>query len=267
MVAPVIAMSGIDASIFLSPERKVRKTSHQVQIGKQNKRKSKAIHAQAHMHATPLVSEERAMPREDRQKIAHVIAQVHREFSAWGYGVTLSKNTINRYVALGMVGTFPLARRFKGMMPRHAFELLVLAGESYFQICSVNSIDTKQSKLMMAVNTCCGVAPAECRTMHSVYHQVMKLTNVSLNADVPPAVKDRRVQWTTYANLDAWFDNFWAFLIKFDFAGIENNGAELMFMEAQLRWIKNINKTEVSLDAHNTKADGRPAVLFHNPSN
>jgi len=61
--------------------------------------------------------------------------------------------------------------------------------------------------------------------------------------------------------------NFWAFLIKFDFAGIGDNGAELTFMEAQLLWIKNINKTEVSIDAHNTKADGRPAVLFHDPNN
>ena len=103
--------------------------------------------------------------------------------------------------------------------------------------------------------------------MHSVYGQVMKSTNVSLNADVPPVVEERRVQWTTYANLDAWFDNFWAFMIKFDFSGIEDNGAELTFMEAQLRWIKNINKTEVSLDARNTKADGRPAVSFHDPSN
>ena len=93
-------------------------------------------------------------------------------------------------------------------MPRHAFELLVLAVESYVQICNVNSNDTKWSTLMMAVNTCCGVAPAECRTTHSVYDRVMKSTNVSLNADVSPAVKERRVRWMTYANLDALFDNF-----------------------------------------------------------
>jgi hypothetical protein len=118
MVAPVIAVSGIDASILQSPERKVRKTSHQVQIGKQNERKRKAIYAQAHARVTTLVAEERAKPREDCQTTAQVIAQVHGEFSARGYGVTLRKNTINRYVALGMVGTFPLARGYQGMMPR-----------------------------------------------------------------------------------------------------------------------------------------------------
>jgi len=165
-----------------------------------------------------------------------VIAQVLGEFSARGYGVTLGKNTINRYVALGMVGMFPLARGYQGMMPRHAVELLMLAVESYVHICNVNSIDAKRSQLMMAVNMCCGVAAAECRTMHSVYNQGMKSTNVSLNADVFPAVEERCVRWTTYANLDAWFDNFRAFLVEFDFSGVL--GSELTFSEEQLRRIK-----------------------------
>ena len=84
------------------------------------------------------------------------------------------------------------------MMPKHAFELLMLAVESFVQISNVNSINAKRSTLMMAVNTCCGVAPAECRAKHSLYDRVMKSTNVSLTADVSPTVKERHVQWTTY---------------------------------------------------------------------
>ena len=80
-VAPVITVGGIDASILPSPERKVRKTSHQEQISNQNKSNHKAIHAQAHARATNLVAKERTMPKEDRQTTAQVIAQVHGEFS------------------------------------------------------------------------------------------------------------------------------------------------------------------------------------------
>jgi hypothetical protein len=72
----------------------------------------------------------------------------------------LSKNTINRYVALDMAGMFPLARGYEGTMPRHAFDLLVLTVESCIQVCQVNSIMAEWSQLMMAVNTCCGVALA-----------------------------------------------------------------------------------------------------------
>ena len=100
----------MNAGILPSPERKVRKTSHQEQIGKQNESKCKGIHAQAHSRTTILVAEERALPKEDRRSTAQVIAQVEGEFRAWGHGATLNKNIINRYVQLGMVRTFPLSR-------------------------------------------------------------------------------------------------------------------------------------------------------------
>ena len=154
-------VGGTDASIHLSLERKVQKTSHQEQTGKQNKRKRKAVHAQ-------LVAKERMQAKENCRTTAQVIAQVKGELRAWGYGVILSKNTINRYVALGMLGTFPIVRGYKGMMPKNSFELLVLKVESFVQISNVNSINAKWLTLMMAVNTCCGVAPAECRANHSL---------------------------------------------------------------------------------------------------
>ena len=68
----------------------------------------------------------------------------------------------------------------------------------------------------------------------------------------------------TYANLDAWFENFRAFLIEFNFAGIGDDG-EPTFTEAQLRRIMNVDETEISLNASNTRAGGRPAVSFHDP--
>ena len=62
IVAPFVTVGGDKAGILPSPERKVRKTSHQEQIGKQNERKHKAVHAQAHVRATTLVAEERMKP-------------------------------------------------------------------------------------------------------------------------------------------------------------------------------------------------------------
>ena len=60
-----------------------------------------------------------------------------------------------------MVETFPLARGYEGTMPRHAFDLLVHVVESYIQINNVNSIVIERSQLIMSVNTCYGVLPAE----------------------------------------------------------------------------------------------------------
>ena len=58
--------------------------SHQEQIGKQNERKRKAVHAQAHARPTTLIAKERALPKEDRQSTAQVIVQFEGEFKARG---------------------------------------------------------------------------------------------------------------------------------------------------------------------------------------
>jgi hypothetical protein len=79
----------------------------------------------------------------------------------------------------------------------------------------------------------------------------MRATNVSLNASVSPAVEDRCVRWTTYSNLHAWFVSIKAFLIEFGFATI-GSGGRLVFLEAMLRRIANVDKTEVSLDSSKT---------------
>jgi len=89
----------------------------------------------------------------------------------------------------------------------------------------------------------------------------MRSTNVSLNADVSPPVEERRLRWTTWPNLFNWFEKFKAFLVEFDFAGVDDGG-ELTFTEEQLRRIKNINETELALNG-DMHAGGRPAVAFY----
>jgi hypothetical protein len=144
-------------------------------------------------------------------------------------------------------------------MPRHAFDFLVLAVESYIQISNVNSVVAERKQLIMLVNMCCGVPPAECSSKHSVYDRVMRSTNVLLNADVSPPVEERCLRWTTWPNLFNWFENFKAFLVEFDFVGVDDEGGELTFTEEQLRRIMNIDETELALNG-DTHAGGRPAV-------
>ncbi len=118
----VLPAAGVAA--LPSPPRKTRKTSHQEQIAQQNERKHRAVHGQAHARATTLVAEETAKEeKENRRTAAEVIEQVEGEFRARSFPVTLSKLTINRYVALNMIGMFPLARGYEGPMPHAAFEL------------------------------------------------------------------------------------------------------------------------------------------------
>jgi hypothetical protein len=134
---PIFPAAGVAA--LPSPPRKTQKTLHQEQIARQNKRKRRAVQGQAHARATTLIAEERTKEKENRRTTAEVIEQVEWEFRARGFPVMLSKPTINRYVALNMIGMFPLTRGYEGAMPHAAFELLVLATKSFIKIKQVNS--------------------------------------------------------------------------------------------------------------------------------
>ncbi len=131
--AAVYVLPAAEVAALPSPPRKTRKKLHQEQIVRQNERKQKAVHARAQARATTLVAKERAKEKENRRTTAEVILQAEGEFRAWGFPVTMSKPTINRYVALNMIGTFPLARGYEGAMPHAAFELLVIATESFIR--------------------------------------------------------------------------------------------------------------------------------------
>jgi hypothetical protein len=91
----------------------------------------------------------------------------------------------------------------------------------------------------------------------------MRVTNVSLNANILPAVKERQVQWTTYANLLAWFETFRTFLIEFDFAQVGSNRE--LDNDEQLHRILNVTKTKIPINGSQTRACGRLAMTFHNP--
>jgi hypothetical protein len=164
----------------------------------------------------------------------------------------MSKPTINRYVALNMIGTFPIARRYEGAMPHAAFELLVIAAESFIMIKGVNKDHIERNTLMIMFNELCGVTSSKGRVKENLFFErVMRAMNVSLNASVSPTVEDRRVRWTTYSNLHAWFVSFKAFLIEFGFATIGGNSM-LVISEAMLRRIANVDEMEVSLDGSKT---------------
>jgi hypothetical protein len=226
---PILPSAGVAA--LPSPPRKTQKMLHQEQIARQNKRKRRAVQGQAHARATTLVAEERTKEKENRRMTAEMVEQVEWEFRARGFPVTLSKPTINRYVVLNMIGTFPLTWGYEGAMPHAAFELLMLAAESFIKIKQVNSEHIKRQMLMIMFNKLCGVTSLEKRVKETMFERVIRATNVSLNASVAPVVKERgRIRWTTYSNLHAWFVSFKTFLIEFSFAAIGSNG-KLVFLE------------------------------------
>ena len=96
--------------------------------------------------------------------------------------------------------------------------MLVLVVELFMQISQVNSVALGTTIMMMKINECCGIKLTSKRPNHTMHDCVMKATMVSLNVLIATPVEERRIRWTTYTNLLKWFQRFWVFLIKFEFA-------------------------------------------------
>jgi hypothetical protein len=119
----------------------------------------------------------------------------------------------------------------------------------------------KWQVIICAINKCCWiVVAADGELKLSLFLQVMQATNVSPNIMVAWLIKERRVHLTTYGNLRNWFVQYWAFMLKYEFAQLGSNGDEMIFDEENLHPIINVDKTKMSLNGSKTKrAAGRPS--------
>jgi hypothetical protein len=151
-----------------------------------------------------------------------------------------------------MVMCTPLMRGYEGVIPKAAFDLLVLTVESFIQIEQLNSKVIMWKQLLIVLNKLCGIK-LDIRVKENMLEWVMAATMVSLNANVAVAIKERRLMWTTYDNLFNWFMLFKAFLLKYGFATPGNDSKHHpIFNKAMLRCIINVNKTKILLDGSNT---------------
>jgi hypothetical protein len=99
-----------------------------------------------------------------------------------------------------MVGCTPLLRGYKGVILKAAFNLLVLAVESFIQIKQLNSEVIVQKQLLILLNELCGIK-LDIHVKENMLEQVMAAMTVSLIINVAGAINKRCLMWTTYNNL------------------------------------------------------------------
>ncbi len=175
----------------------------------------------------------------------------------------LAKSTVNCYIQNDMVGTAPLARGYEGIIPKAVFKLLVLVIESFIQIKQVNCEVIVQKQLLVVVNKLCGIVSGD-RIKENMLERVMRSPTVSLDVTIAPAVRERRLLWTTRDNLHTWFLDFKEFLLNFEFTTLDGT-RELIFSPKMLCRVVNVDETNALLDGSNTQAGGRPTMSFQDP--
>ena len=140
------------------------------------------------------------------------------------------------------------------------------AFESYILINKNNGEGRSltRSKLSTKVKNAVAIGD-NMRTSQNLLNHLLENTPIELNAQVEAPVEDWGRRWTTFSNLNIWFDFWERTIFEVGFAHIYN-GVNLTILENQLRIIIKIYGSCLSLDGRYTTRGGLPCIVFYDPN-
>ena len=258
--------SSADASSSTKSRRRTSKQKHREDAEKRatEKRESKAIKV-----ATTRIAAIQLMSPSNPKKVSQrqVVEETNRLMNT-----TISSKTVSRMVREGRIGTSPQKRGPLGDFSRPVMTALKGAFATYIKLEQAES--KKQSTLndlAKRVNCLVNAAGFQ-RSGNDLARRLKSLTADQYDIDEKNVQEHRRLQWTTHANLKAWFTQWENTLIELGFGRKKKtDGSEdhiegsVVFFPGQTSRIINIDETDGSLDNTNGKRGGRKPMVFYAP--
>jgi hypothetical protein len=143
------------------------------------------------------------------------------------------------------------------------YTALCMAYGSFLRINQINAMGSNnlRSKLVPIVAETMNISVSSSKEL---IKRLCRDTAIDMKCDKLSFAEERRARWTTYANLELWFDSWEKTLIDLGF--MEDDGSRKNILpEHQLRNIINFDETCLSLDGSSIHRGGRPAAYYHNP--
>ena len=256
-------------SISLSTSKTSRKTSRQASkarvAAKAEKEENNRIYKQALKEATSLVLD--AKPESSRNicrrlNIKYGLHQAGRK--------KLCKTTINCLAQSGKSGLSPMKRGPPAKIPKFLLDII----STHIEVCQVGSGELSGKQIRRLIGA--AISGSAYEGMFNVETVWKKLRNdfpVTMQAATKLSVDDARAEWTTFENLNQWFDDAKRDLIKtglvVDEPVLDDKGnvtSELNFRSEEVkRRIINMDETHHDLSITGDKSGSR-AITYHNPN-
>ena len=248
----------------INKEKKRRRSSkvvqeeHAVQC-KKRKVKSRGMKvATRRIHDNKLLSPTNPGKKSQRQIVEEVNA---------AFGSNINAKTASRMVKKGLIGVSPLKKGPIGNFPKNVWSAMKSAFVTYVKLEQANS--TKQSTLAQLgkrVNALVNKGGFK-KNGNEVVSKLRLETADEIEVGRKNVIEQRRVQWTTYSNLNLWYDTWEETLVELGFARKKEPGdnveGSLFFFDGQLNRIINLDETDGSLDNTAGQRGGRPPVVFY----
>jgi hypothetical protein len=186
------------------------------------------------------------------------------------YHTNIQDRTIRKQVSEGKAGLSPERRGPKGTIASRYYKALCGAFESYVKLKQVTrDSNLKRTFLQKLVNAVVNKHPKENRTGRILFERLQQSVAATLSIGKVDKIEERRNKWTTYSNVNIWYDSLKEFLIEEGFA-VENDQendlpGELLYGKGQIERIGNIDETGIVIDTTKSQKGGRESVVFFDP--
>ena len=214
--------------------------------------------------ATKRIATSRMLPHGHPEKLSDIkiVNLVNNE-----YKTTVVAKTASMMVRQGRIGMSPMRRGPTKYVPSQIWSLLKGAFVSYIKLEQAHSSEQASMKqLSLKTNKCLnkgGYARAD------MYYtkKLRSETADELEIGKKNMVEQRRVLWTTFSNLNLWFDTWEGALVDLGFGRLKRPNEEcdgsVHFFEGQLDRILNLDETDGALDNTTGQRGGRPGIVFY----
>ena len=251
--------------------KKGRRTSKQKHKDDAQKRIVQKKETEAIKMATTWIDKTRKLAAGDPKKKSQkeIVRQTNELM-----GTNISDKTVSRMVREGRIGTSPMKRGPVGDFNKPVMNALKGAYSTFLKLEQAESKrQSTLNELAIRVNTLVNSTGVYKKTGNDLARKLKAATADEFDIDSQNTQEHRRLQWTTHANLKAWFDQWKDTLIELGFAREKKaDGSEdlhyegsLVFFPGQLRRILNIDETDGSMDNTNGKRGGRKPMVFYAP--
>jgi len=252
-----------------SPTKRTRRTSKQKHFEDSEKNKKRRKQATATKIATTQVAAAKLMSPSNPNKKSQIdiVDEINMRM-----GTNVSHKSISRMVRAGEIGVSPAKPGPVGSFNKIEHDAMKVAFLSYIKL--EQSIGKKQSsmkQLGFRVNAMVNYCGKINRKGDELAKRLKKDVSHELEVNKPNAQELRRILWTSYANLKAWYDQWEHQLIALGFGRLKlTDGTEdhleegtVVFFDGQKKRILNLDETDGSLDNTKGKRGGRPPIVFY----
>jgi hypothetical protein len=238
------------------PKRKqIRSTASAIQQRRVDHIAAKRHKSDVHKAAVRLFYSEKQKPD------GMSIRQVHEHITA-KYKTCPSIATISHYASKEeLINASPVKMGPTGHILAMTYKFLCQAYKSLVPINQMNACagDNSRAKLIPMFSRTLNISTVQAT---GILNRVIRDTVTDIHADWLNCAEDCHIRWTTFQNLDLWFDSWEKCVVEYGFTTINPDGS-LYFPDEMKARIINMDKTCLSLDGSNSNRGGHPTVTYY----